>query len=61
MSALIILFCALVLSECTREMGMKDERIIEDTQLSSSSESYKHGHELARLSEYGYQGSWMPA
>lgn len=49
------------LSVCDRQMGIRNQRIIEDTQLTSSSFSDKHGPELARLSENNYEGSWMPA
>ncbi|GFS03915.1 mucin 5AC, oligomeric mucus/gel-forming [Elysia marginata] len=46
---------------CTREMGLQNQRIIEDKQMTASSNVDGHGPEMGRLSDNGYQGSWIPA
>uniref|UniRef100_A0A2C9K961 F5/8 type C domain-containing protein n=1 Tax=Biomphalaria glabrata TaxID=6526 RepID=A0A2C9K961_BIOGL len=46
---------------CGRPMGLENQRIVEDKQISASSSAPQHGPEKARLSEYGYMGSWQPA
>ncbi|GFN75363.1 sco-spondin [Plakobranchus ocellatus] len=46
---------------CTREMGLQSQRIVEDKQLTASSNLDGHGPEMGRLLENSYQGSWIPA
>uniref|UniRef100_A0A2C9M9G4 Hemocytin n=1 Tax=Biomphalaria glabrata TaxID=6526 RepID=A0A2C9M9G4_BIOGL len=45
---------------CGKEMGLQSQQIIKDSQITASSSKPFHGPQLARLSEYFYQGSWMP-
>uniref|UniRef100_A0A2C9KVW4 F5/8 type C domain-containing protein n=1 Tax=Biomphalaria glabrata TaxID=6526 RepID=A0A2C9KVW4_BIOGL len=44
---------------CSKNMGVQDQRIVLDSQITASSSASNHGPELGRLSEY-YEGSWMP-
>lgn len=50
----------LFIAVCTKEMGLQNLRIVQDTQITASSHKLAHGPELARLSENEYQGSWIP-
>lgn len=45
---------------CLEEMGLQNQKIIQDTQLTASSQKLAFGPELARMSVNEYQGSWMP-